>query len=60
MNAWVSILNIPNGFQESTRGYQNCKTGEILMFGGYLKIREPKYTRAFIWGNIFLNHGDTT
>ena len=40
----VSIMNIDNGFKEPTRGYQNYNTSQILIFGGYVKVRESLYT----------------
>ena len=40
----VSIININNSTKESTHGHQNYNTNEILMFGGYVKVRESMYT----------------
>ena len=49
----VSIININNGIKEpSTRGDQNCITSQILLFGGYLKVRD-------IWANTIIKHIDT-
>ena len=55
----VSIININNGIKEPTHGYQNCNTSQILIFGGYVKVRESLYTRVIIWVNTILNHIDT-
>ena len=42
-----SIIDINNGSKEPTLGYQNYNTSQILIFGGYLKLREsvlyPRY-----------------
>ena len=42
----VPIINIINDIKEPTHGYQNCKTGQILIFSGYPKVREFLYTRV--------------
>ena len=34
-------------------------TSQILIFNGYLKVRESLYTQVIIWVNIILNHIDT-
>ena len=39
-----SLINIDNGIKEPTHGYQNCNTSQILIFGGYVKVRESLYT----------------
>ena len=36
----ISIININNGIQESTSEYQNYNTSQILIFDGYVKVRE--------------------
>ena len=43
----------------STHGYQNCKTSQTLIFGGYFKERESLYTRVVIWVNTIIIHIDT-
>ena len=40
----VSVFNINNGIKEPTRGYQDCNTSEIFIFGGHVKVRESLYT----------------
>ena len=55
----VSIMSIKNGIKESTCGYQNCNTSQLLIFGGYVKVRESLYTRAIGWVNTIMNHIDT-
>ena len=55
----VSIININNGVKEPTHGYQNCNTNQILIFGGYVKVRESLYTQVIIWVNAILNYIDT-
>ena len=45
----ISIIRINNGIKEPIRGYQNCNTNQILIFGGYVKVRESLYTRVVIW-----------
>ena len=48
-----------HGIKEPTYGYQNHNTNQILIFGGYVKVRESLYTRIIIWVNTILNHIDT-
>jgi hypothetical protein len=49
-----------NDINEPTHGYhQNCNTSEMVIFGGYVKVRESLYTRVIICVNTFLNHIDT-
>ena len=55
----VSIININNDIKESTCGYQNCRTCQILIFGGYVKVRESLYTQVIIRVNAIVNHIDT-
>ena len=45
--------------KEPTCGYQNCNTNQILIFGGYLKVKESLNTQVIIWANIILKHIDT-
>ena len=54
----VSMIYINNGIKEPTHGYQNCNTNQIMIFGGYLKVRESLSTRVIIWVNTILNHID--
>ena len=35
----VSMFKINNGIKERAHGYQNCSTSQILIFGGYVKVR---------------------
>jgi hypothetical protein len=42
----VSIININNGFKETTHGYQNCSTNQILIFHSY--VERILYTRFII------------
>ena len=49
----VSIININNGIKEPTPGYQNCNTNQILMFGGYVQMREFLYILVVIWVNHY-------
>ena len=39
--------------------YQNCNTSQILILGGYLKMKESLYIQVTIWVNTILNHIDT-
>ena len=55
----VSIININNGIEEPTCGYQTCNTSQILIFGGYVKVRESLYARVIVWVNTILNRIDT-
>ena len=55
----ASIININNGMKESTGGYENCNSTQIVIFGGYFKVRESFYTRVVIWVNTILNCTDT-
>ena len=56
----VSIIIINNGIKVFTCGYWNCNTNQILIFGGYVKVRESLYTLVIIGvHNNILNHTDT-
>ena len=55
----VVIININNGKKEPTCGYQNCNTSQILIFGGYVKVRESLYIRIIILVNTILAMNDT-
>jgi hypothetical protein len=55
----VIIININNCINEPTHGYQNCNTSQILIFGGYLKVKESLYTQVITWVNSILKHIDT-
>ena len=33
------ILNIKNGIEEHTCGYESCNTNQVLVFGGPLTVR---------------------
>lgn len=39
-----SINYINNVIKEPTCGYQNYDTSQILIFGGYVKVRESLYS----------------
>ena len=54
----VPMIFINNGIKESTHGYQNCNTNQIMIFGGYLKVTESLSTQVIIWVNTILNHID--
>ena len=55
-----SMININNGIQKPTYGYQNCNTNQKLICGGYVNVRESLCTRVIIWVNTILDHIDTT
>ena len=55
----VAIISTNNGTKEPTRRYQNCNTNRIMIFSGYVKVRESLSTRVIIWVNTILNHIDT-
>jgi hypothetical protein len=40
----LSIINIINGIKEPTCGYHNCNTSQMLIFGGYVKVRDSLIT----------------
>jgi hypothetical protein len=48
-----------HGIKDSTHGYQNYNTSQILMFGGYVKVKESLYTRVNIWVGTILKYIDT-
>jgi hypothetical protein len=37
----------------------NCNSSRILLFGGYIKVRESLHIRMIIWFNAILYHSDT-
>ena len=55
----VLIININKGIKEFTCGYQDCNISHILLFGGYVEVRDSLYTRVVISVNDILNHIDT-
>ena len=55
----VLMININNDIKKPTRVYQNCNTSQILIFGGYLKVKESLYDRVIIWVNTILNQTGT-
>jgi len=59
VNAWVSIININNDVKELTSRYQNCDINDILILGGYVKVRESLYVRVVVfWVQTILNYID--
>ena len=40
-------------------GYQNCNTSQILIFGKYVKVKQPLYTQVNIWVGTILKYIDT-
>lgn len=47
----ASTINIKNSSQEPTHAYQNYNSSQILIFKGYLKVRESLYIQVIIWAN---------
>jgi hypothetical protein len=47
-------------YQRTYPKYQNLNTSQMLLFGGYIKIRESLHTQLYIWVNTILNYIDTT
>ena len=41
-----------NGMEETTLGYQNCDTSQILIFGGYVKVRNVCIQALLLLGSI--------
>ena len=60
VNDMVAIINIKNGIKEPTHGYQNTDTSQILISGGYVKVRESLHTQGLFWVDTILCHIDTT
>ena len=56
MNAWAPIA-VSKNLPVDTK---IVRTSQILIFGGYVKVKESFYTRVIIWVNTILNHIDTT
>ena len=53
------MINIYNGIKNlCTHGYQNCSTSRILIYGGYVKVRESLSTRVITCVDTILNHID--
>jgi hypothetical protein len=46
-----SIININNDAKEPTCGYQNCYLSRIVIFGGYVKVRESLYAQL-LFGSV--------
>ena len=56
MYAWVPIV-LSKNLPVDTK---IVKSSQILLFGGYVKVKESFYTRVIIWVITILNHIDTT
>lgn len=48
-----------NGHKQLTCQYENCKTRQLLMFGGYVQVRESFCVQVISWVDTFLTHSDT-
>ena len=57
--SWSGITDINNVIKEPTEEYQNWNTTKMLVYGGYVKVRESLYTRVIFWVNTILNHINT-
>ena len=56
----VSIININNGINELTRGYQNYNTIQILISNRYVNVSLVSLCALIIiWIDIILNHTNT-
>ena len=55
----ISVMNINIDVKDPTHGYQHCNTFQILIYDGYVKVRESWYTQVIIWVNTILHHSDT-
>ena len=58
----LSIINIDNGNNKLIHGCHNCSTTHnliLMMFVGYVKVRESLYALVIIWVDTSLNHVDT-
>ena len=55
----LPIINIIYDIKKPTHGYQNWNASQILIFGGYVKVREFLYTWIIIWVHTILKHIDT-
>ena len=49
-------INLDHSFGWHCVRVSNCNTSQILVFGGYLKVRESLYTQVIIWVKTILNH----
>jgi hypothetical protein len=43
-------------YQRTYLGDQNCNTNQMLLFGGYIKVRESLHAQVNIWVNTILNY----
>ena len=55
----VSIMNTNKWYPKRTHRYQNYSLDHIMIFGGYVEVRESLYTRVIICVNNTLNQIDT-
>ena len=56
LNAWCQQANTQNKFiKKPTSGKSNCNPIQMVMFGGYLKVRQFLYTIVVIWVNTIIN-----
>jgi hypothetical protein len=51
----VSIIINNKGVKEPTPGCQKYNTSQILIFGGYLKVRKSLYTQSCSLGHTILH-----
>ena len=56
----VSIINTNNGIKEPIRRYQNYNISQILIFDGYVKVKESLNVQIDFWINTILNHINTS
>ena len=53
------IHNISIGIRQPTRPLLKCKTGQVLILGGYHKMRDSFYIQVVVWVNTSLYHTNT-
>jgi hypothetical protein len=56
----ISKINVNNDMMYQTHKYQYRNTNQILLFGGYVEVRESLCMVFIIWVQNIQNHIDTT
>ena len=52
---WKQDIN--DGYRRAdTRGYRDWNVGQMLVFGGFVKVEEYSCIQMIVWINIILNY----
>lgn len=54
-----TVINMNDCINNLSDWYENCNTNQVLIPGGYHKLKESSYTQYVTWVNTILNRTDT-